>query len=207
MLVVQDPEGRQLEPLRPRPSAWVKVGLALAWLAFLASRINDAESVIVTWTATLGALTVAGRRLPRRDTLRRAGQSPSEEPLTGTPSEQANESRTGDGPGPGHGHGSDVKSTGEHPQTPRSHQPSPAIHVAPGPAVRTDRLMADGVPPGALPVAVMTGEEVAAFLRVDLELVVAAIRAGQLPGNELGGEYRVFGRSLQRWLDGGQASG
>jgi len=199
MLVVDDGDGHASS--RPRPSVWVKVGLALVWLAFLAPRIKDAESLIVTWSATIGAVAVAGRLFPRRRTMRTAQPSNLEDSPTGTPSDHAKE-RAG-----GEAHGCapacDAASGDEHRHAARGQLAPPAAHLAARPSARPDRPTdADGVSTGALPAAVMTGDEVAAFLRVDLELVVAAIRSGQLPGNELGGQWRVFGPSLQRWLDG-----
>ena len=56
---------------------------------------------------------------------------------------------------------------------------------------------------------VLTATEVAAVLRVDTDVIITAISNGELPGNRVGGHWRVERGALARWLQGayGQVSG
>jgi excisionase family DNA binding protein len=49
---------------------------------------------------------------------------------------------------------------------------------------------------------VLTLAEAAAYLRVPEGAVLHAISAQDLPAREIGGEWRIFKTSLQKWLDG-----
>jgi excisionase family DNA binding protein len=49
---------------------------------------------------------------------------------------------------------------------------------------------------------VMTVEEAAAYLRADVPTVVSEIEAGRIPGNRLGGHWRIRRLALDEWLDG-----
>jgi excisionase family DNA binding protein len=49
---------------------------------------------------------------------------------------------------------------------------------------------------------VMTADETARYLGVDSAEVVAAISAGQFPGNRIGNHWLVRADSLLAWLDG-----
>jgi excisionase family DNA binding protein len=50
--------------------------------------------------------------------------------------------------------------------------------------------------------AVLTIDEVAAYLRSDVPTITAELQAGRLPGNRLGPDWRIRRRSLEIWLDG-----
>jgi len=50
--------------------------------------------------------------------------------------------------------------------------------------------------------AILTAEETATLLRIDVAAVVAAIRAGEIPGSQIGGQWRVRSDSLLACLDG-----
>ena len=49
---------------------------------------------------------------------------------------------------------------------------------------------------------VLTAEEVASVLRVDLDLVTRSITSGELPGNRIGGHWRIDQGALMQWLQG-----
>lgn len=49
---------------------------------------------------------------------------------------------------------------------------------------------------------VLSAEEVAAWLEVDVEEVIAMMQAGQMPGNVVGVQWRCHRESLRRWIDG-----
>lgn len=49
---------------------------------------------------------------------------------------------------------------------------------------------------------VLTAEEVASVLRVDIGQVISSISKGELPGNRLGSHWRVDHGALVRWLQG-----
>jgi excisionase family DNA binding protein len=48
----------------------------------------------------------------------------------------------------------------------------------------------------------MTLDEAADLLRVDTPAVIAAIRSGQMPGNQIGDHWRIRTEALLTWLDG-----
>ena len=73
----------------------------------------------------------------------------------------------------------------------------PAPPIA-GPGARD--LRASDVP-ATMPM-VMTADETAQYLRIDSTEVVAAIGAGQFPGNRIGEHWRVRSDSILAWLDG-----
>jgi excisionase family DNA binding protein len=50
--------------------------------------------------------------------------------------------------------------------------------------------------------AVMTLDEAADFLRVDAPDVIAEIRSGRMPGNQIGDQWRIRTDALYAWLDG-----
>jgi excisionase family DNA binding protein len=52
---------------------------------------------------------------------------------------------------------------------------------------------------------VLTAKEAAELLQVDDEVVLELARAGELPGRELGGEWRFARAALLDWLGGGTA--
>jgi excisionase family DNA binding protein len=54
----------------------------------------------------------------------------------------------------------------------------------------------------ALGLRVLTAAEVAAVLRVEADVIVTAISNGELPGNRIGGYWRVDQAALMRWLQG-----
>ncbi|HEY3829490.1 MAG TPA: helix-turn-helix domain-containing protein [Solirubrobacteraceae bacterium] len=52
---------------------------------------------------------------------------------------------------------------------------------------------------------VLTAQEAAELLQVQDEVVLELARAGELPGRELGGEWRFARAALLRWLETGTA--
>ena len=53
-----------------------------------------------------------------------------------------------------------------------------------------------------MPELVLTAEEVASLLRVDLNGVITSISNGELPGNRIGRDWRIDQRALVQWLQG-----
>jgi excisionase family DNA binding protein len=49
---------------------------------------------------------------------------------------------------------------------------------------------------------VLTAEEAALLLRVDVDVIIVAIGNGELPGNRIGSHWRVDQNALVRWLQG-----
>ena len=52
---------------------------------------------------------------------------------------------------------------------------------------------------------VLTPEEAADYLRVDRETIYRRLRAGQLPGNKVGGQWRLLRQELIQFLKGPSA--
>ncbi|GIM88833.1 helix-turn-helix domain-containing protein [Paractinoplanes toevensis] len=64
--------------------------------------------------------------------------------------------------------------------------------------LRSAHLIARG---DSLP-AVLTIKDAADYLQSDIKTVTAELVAGRLPGNKLGGEWRIRTAALDLWLDG-----
>jgi len=54
---------------------------------------------------------------------------------------------------------------------------------------------------------VLTDAEAADLLRVDQATIITAIQGGELPGNRIGGHWRIRTESLLAWLDGSYQPG
>lgn len=91
------------------------------------------------------------------------------------------------------------------PPPPTRAEPPARTGAQPAPAPRPVTEPANPPPPTAprdSDIRCLTASEVAAALRLTVPTVVAAIRAGRLPGNQLDGEWRCNESSVRRWLDG-----
>lgn len=152
-----------------RLSAWLPLGLALAWLATLVTLVHNVDVALAVWGATLFIVVlltlvviVAQRRASRRK---------------GTPHRAAKPTAATD----------EVAA------------PAPTFpRLTVGPKSETPTSVAMVVPQ----LQVLTAEEVASVLRVDIGQVISSISKGELPGNRLGSHWRVDHGALVRWLQG-----
>ena len=87
------------------------------------------------------------------------------------------------------------------------HPPLPGSSRRQLPVRRFRRLPATGCGASAelavaLGLHVLSTAEVASVLRVDAQEIAKAISSGELPGNRIGGDWRVDLGALRRWLQG-----
>jgi len=184
--------------LRLRVSAWLPPGLALAWLATLATLVRDVGMALAAWGATVSATLLAILLMHR---LRRGGSADEDDPAAGDEDAAAE----------------DVDAAAEETAQASTRSPADPAETAlrPDPAASSatdgknpdpDPGLAAGTPiaPGS-PVPelrVLTAEEAASVLRVDAELVKASISSGEFPGNRIGPHWLVEQGALARWLQG-----
>lgn len=90
----------------------------------------------------------------------------------------------------------------------RTPDSAPRVVVAPaqtgdeGPRGNRRQTVATVVGTDTLGAEVMTAADVARWLGVPVEDVVAAMESGHMPGNKLGTEWRAAHEAVRRWLDG-----
>jgi excisionase family DNA binding protein len=191
----------------PRVSAWVPPGLALALLATLATLIQSIGIMLAVWGATVSlvlaalvarrAYTSRGRGLPGATTVNAVpaetvltGPAPADTGSTGTRAPTADDQAAA-ASAPHTASGTAVSPGG----TAR-----PSVVTGQTAAATTYPLVASGlIMPELL---VLTAEEVASVLRVDLDLVITSISNGELPGNRIGSHWRIDQRALVQWLQG-----
>jgi excisionase family DNA binding protein len=216
-------------------SAWLPPGLALGWLAVLATFVRGAGALLAAWAATVSLAVLLAQR--------RTGTSPGD-PSEADRDPEAPERASGSGDAPtsprvsphtpAGGVGAlrdgatDSADTTEKAVRPAPHDPdpepapgSPGTPVpvgSPPPAVLGAAVPGLSAPTGQLATGeivatlglrVLTADEVAAVLRVDAKVIVTAISSGELPGNRVGTHWRVDQGALTRWLQGryGTAAG
>jgi excisionase family DNA binding protein len=177
--------------LRLRVSAWLPPGLALAWLATLATLVRGVGMALAAWGATVSALLLAGLLMHR---LRRDSLADDGDPAAGNEDAAAGETARASTRPPTDPAGSAL-------------QPDPADSSATG--VKdpdSDPGLTAGTPVAPRPpvpeLRVLTAEEAASVLRVDAELVKTSISSGEFPGNRIGPHWRVEQGALTRWLQG-----
>jgi len=193
---------------RFRISAWLPPGLALGWLAALSAFVHGGGRVLADWAVTsaiglLIALTVRVLwRGARSFSQRRSKAQTSPKSLTTTEparpvggAEQAATSTAHDAaPAP--------------PTRPSARPMAQDSSLSPAPKMTTP---GGGVPAAApaagelavaLGIHVLTTAEVASVLRVEARDIATAINNGELPGNRIGGDWRVDLGALRRWLQG-----
>lgn len=193
----------------PRVSAWVPPGLALALLATLATLIHNTGIMLTAWGATTGCMVllfalVAWRaRTSRRRSL--SGAATVNAVPAGPDLTKPTSADTGSAEMPA------LAADDQADAPSASHTASGAAVDPPGTArpsgVTGQTAVAMTYPPIAsdliMPeLLVLTAEEVAAVLRVELDLVIASISNGELPGNRIGHHWRIDQRALMQWLQG-----
>jgi excisionase family DNA binding protein len=174
---------------RPRISAWLPPGLALGWLAVLATFVHGVGRLLGVWaaTGTVVFLFVLLVTQVRRRTGSASGARPQAE---------SNPPRTS-------------PATTEHPQATSSHTTSVLPATEEGTAGRSvsgtasqSAQLGTAEVPVALELRILTAAEVASVLRVDTDVIIKAISDGEFPGNRIGSHWRVDQGALTRWLQG-----
>jgi excisionase family DNA binding protein len=182
----------------PRVSAWVPPGLALAWLATLASLVHNTGVMLIAWGATVSVVLLAVLVLQRRRAARGRSSSDSaaaeaDTDSTGAEAAAADHVAALSARDAVSGAASPLDTAGM-PTTGQSEVTRQAVEVTPYPSVVSGLIMPE--------LLVLTAEEVASVLRVDLDLVITSISNGELPGNRIGSHWRIDQRALMRWLQG-----
>jgi excisionase family DNA binding protein len=200
-----------------RVSAWLPPGLALAWLATLATFIHNTGVMLAAWGATV-SLVLLVVILARRPTPRRHDSSSATTVEAGVTSPALRSSvSTGTAPmgAPGPPETSGVSHSparidgeAEEAHGDAISPPSPGGTATRRPSTSTDPALPDKAYPPAQAglvtpeLRVLTAEEVASLLRVDLDLVTRSITSGKLPGNQIGIHWRIDQGALMQWLQG-----
>lgn len=166
--------------LRLRVSAWLPPGLALAWLATLTTLMRGVGIALAAWGATVSAIVLAVLLMHR---LRAGSSTDSDDSAAGNGDAVAREAAQAGRP------------SATDPAEPVL-RPTPAESLAtsvknpdPDPGPTTDTPIVPDSPVAGL--RVLTAEEAALVLRVDLELVKTSITNGEFPGNRIGAHWRV----------------
>jgi excisionase family DNA binding protein len=203
-----------------RVSAWLPPGLALAWLATLATLIHNIGVMLAAWGATV-SLVLLGVLLARHHAPRRYGSPgattakpvltrPASEGLdaTGTVPTDTGSAATGQPATQGMPHApAGIDGKGEEPRGATT-PPGPVGAATTRPSTGTDQtLTGNSDPPAATgllapELRVLTAEEVASVLHVDLDLVIRSITNGKLPGNHIGSHWLIDQGALMQWLQG-----
>lgn len=181
-----------LEMEEPSMSVWVVAVAALAWLAVSAALTAGWGHMLLLWATGAVACYASfeamrriqaqlhARRTPGRDPASRALEPTSQPSAAAEPTTHDQRHAAG-GPevgGPEVGEGMGATGAG---------------------AARPRGRRSTGVD---LP-AILTAEEAASLLQVPQDELVAAIRAGEVPGNNIAGHWRCSAEALRAWLDGG----
>ncbi len=171
-----------------RVSAWHPPGLALAWLAILATLVHSVGMTLAAWGATVSAILLFVLLIHR---LRIGGPADDDDSPTGKQDAAAEEEAQTNAPSPA-----------EPVLPPTSAEPPGTVEKKPDPDRGLKSCM-PVVPDSPVPeLRVLTAEEAASVLRVDAELVKASISSGNLPGNRIGSYWLVEQGALIRWLQG-----
>jgi excisionase family DNA binding protein len=189
---------------RLRVSGWLPPGLVLGCLAVLATFIHGPVKLLVVWAATSGFVVLAAVtvwRLQRRATSPAAAAhftSTAEDLAEASGAGQVGNAAASTGPGSGPGPTPAPPATPPLHGTPSVPPPSPAVPaLSPQPSAPAVGELAV-----TLGLHVLTTVEVASVLRVDATAIAKAISKGELPGNRIGGDWRVDLGALRRWLQG-----
>lgn len=164
-----------------RISAWLPPGLALGWLATLATLVHSVGIALTAWGATVSVVLLGALLVTRlQGTSNRNGSSDGK-----APAEAAAAAHLGTAP-----------STASAETAPPRAETSSRL----GPGLTSGTSITAS--PAAAELRVLTAEEVASVLRVDTELVKSSISSGEFPGNRIGNYWRVEQEALTRWLQG-----
>lgn len=177
---------------RPRISAWLPPGLALSWLAVLATFVHGGGRLLAVWAAT--ALLTFLFVLLILQVWRRIGGASGTRPHTSSDLAAA----------PGGSSGTAELAPATSSQTaplPSETEEGTAGKPASGTAGQTAQL-ATTETPAVLELRILTAAEVASMLRVDTGVITKAISDGEFPGNRIGSDWRVDQGALTRWLQG-----
>jgi excisionase family DNA binding protein len=199
-------------------SSWLPPGLALGGLAVLATFIHGVGKLLTAWAAMVSLIVLLARRRPRvssRSPSKTAGD-PTESSVTAPHDSAAPNSPTAPHTRPTSPGGEERTAASTAPSadmtekaaTSASHSPSLTSEPRPMPDATVSETAdqakqlsaAEAVAQPEL--RVLTAAEVASMLRVDANVVIAAISAGELPGNRVGDHWRVGQGALTRWLRG-----
>ena len=199
-----------------RVSAWLPLGLALAWLATLATLIHSVAVAVGDWAATV-SLVILLLLLARR----RQPSPPSDS--SGTVPVQpvsAGPGATVSAAAPVVPSGGEARSGGENhppiapdspsrvPDTPSRVRETAAAPASARPGTASDVTgkhqagPSNAVSPIVSEFRVLTAGQVALAFGVEEHLVIEAISDGHLPGNQFGGKWLVHQGTLVRWLRG-----
>jgi excisionase family DNA binding protein len=190
-------------------SGWLPPGVALGWLAVLSAFVHGGGMLLATWAATsaLGlSIGIAVLVLQRRATSsseRRTDAQPSPASVEKTEparpavdAEQATTSPADDtDPSPPAGSAQTMAQHGPLEPGPKASLPEAGASVPAAAPAATEFAIALGM-------HVLTTAEVASVLRVDAREIARAISDGELPGNWIGGDWRVDLGALRHWLQG-----
>jgi excisionase family DNA binding protein len=174
-----------------RVSAWLPLGLALAWLATLATLVRSVGSALAAWGATVSAILLAVLLIHR---LRKGSSADGDDPVAGNEDAAAGKTAQASTPSPADPAESALRPTPA--ESPGTSEKNPD----PDPGLRVGTPVVPGSPVPEL--RVLTAEEAASVLGVDAELVKASISSGELPGNRIGPHWLVEQGALTRWLQG-----
>ena len=174
-----------------RVSAWLPPGLALAWLATLATVVRSVGIALAAWGATVSAILLAILLINQ---LRKRMPAGGDDSVAGNQDAATEEIEQASTPSPA--------DPDEPAQPPTTAEPPGTDEKNPGPdpGLRGSTPVIPGSPVPEL--RVLTAEEAASVLRVDAELVKASISSGELPGNRIGPHWRIEKGDLARWLQG-----
>ena len=188
---------------RLRFSGWLPPGLVLGCLAVLAAFIHGPVKLLTVWAATSGfvvltAITVWG--------LQRRAASPTPAAQF-KPTGERSSRRSAQAMPTMRLHPRSMAMVRVQRPRPQPHHrctalrrrklPSGGSGVSPQPGAATGAELAV-----ALGLHVLTTAEAGSVLRVDAQEIAKAISSGELPGNRIGGDWRVDLGALRRWLQG-----
>jgi excisionase family DNA binding protein len=165
-------------------SAWLPPGLALAWLATLATLVHNIGILIAAWGTTVCVVLLVVLLATQR---RRA--APQDRSLGATTGPQAVT-----GPASPATDNSAAPIAAETVTTPPARDPDVTSAPQSGSATEVSSLTAE--------LRVLTAEEVASVLRVETDIIITSISKGELPGNRIGSHWRIDQGALMRWLQG-----
>jgi excisionase family DNA binding protein len=184
-----------------RASAWLPPGLALVWLATLATFVHGVGIMIAAWGATVSLVVLVVLLVERRHATSSASSAAT---TTGNPAPgvvgELPAAGTNTAAGPGDGMGEEGPSGASPSPAPAGPVLSPSADLDPAPAPKPPQPVVAG--PALNELRVLTAEEVASTLRVGTDLIITAITKGELPGNRIGSHWRIDQGALTRWLQG-----